>query len=108
MGIVKGILFLALLIVLASFLAMNSAETVDIHLYGRDFLDIQLIWVLLVAFLLGAFVSFVVGVVRELRFHAQVRALRRVIQTREKEIVELRTLPLQDFKPEPAPEGHDG
>jgi len=105
--VVKGILFLALLVVLVVFFGANSNRTVDIDVFGHEYLDIQVFWVLLLAFLLGFLTCFVMAAVRELRVHAQMRTLRRTIQAREKEIVELRTLPLQDFKPAPRPEASD-
>ncbi|MHB8078322.1 MAG: LapA family protein [Candidatus Krumholzibacteriia bacterium] len=108
MGIVKGLFYLLLLVVLATFFAMNSNSSVDIHLFGQDYLDVQLVWVLLVTFLIGFLTCFVMAAVRELRINGQMRGLKRTLQTREKEIVELRTLPLQDYRPAAAPEGRDG
>ena len=107
MWVVKGILFLALLVVLVVFFGANSNRTVDLDVFGREYLDIQVFWVLLLSFLLGFVTCFVMAAVRELRVHAQIRVLRRSVQAREKEIAELRTLPLQDFKPVPPPEARD-
>ena len=109
MWAVRGFFFLLLLVVLVTFFGMNSNRTVDIDLFGREYLDVQIFWVLLLAFLLGFLACFVMAAVRELRIHTQIRTLRRTIQARDKEIVELRTLPLQDFPTRPSqPEGRDG
>lgn len=107
MWAVKGLFFLLLLMVLAVFFAANSSQTVDVDVFGHEYLGVQLIWVLLVAFLFGFLVSFVMALIRELRIHGQIRALKRTIQAREKEIAELRTLPLQDFPAITAAEGRD-
>ena len=107
MWVVKGILFLALLVVLVVFFGANSNRAVDIDVFGHEYLDIQIFWVLLLAFLLGFLTCFVMAAVRELRVHAQIRALRRTIQSRDKEIANLRTLPLQDFQPAPAAGAND-
>ena len=99
MWVVKGFFFLLLLAVLVAFFGMNSNKTVDIDLFGREYLDVQVFWVLLLAYLLGFLTCFVMATVRQLRFHGELRQLRRTIQEREREIAELRTLPLHDFAP---------
>ena len=109
MWIVKALFYLALAIIVAIFLAINSNQSVDIRLFfGQEYLGVGLQWVLLAAFLVGFAACLVVMAVRELQIHGEIRGLRRTIQAREKEIVELRTLPLQDFAPLTTPERRDG
>ncbi len=108
MWAVGGFFFLLLLVVLVTFFGMNSNRTVDIDLFGREYLDVQIFWVLLLSFLLGFLTCFVMAAVRELRIHGQIRALKRTVAAREKEIAELRTLPLQDFPVRTTAEASDG
>lgn len=98
MWVVRGLFFLVLLFVLVFFFIDNSGETVDIKLFGRSYLDISLFWVFVLSFLLGFAVCFVWASVRWLRLHGEIRRLRQDMLAREKEIVDLRTLPLEDIE----------
>lgn len=95
--VVKGFLFLLLLFVLVYFFIDNSSQTVDIKLFGREFLDISIFWILVLAYLLGFTTSFLLAAVREFRIHRRLRHLRNDLQARDQEIADLRTLPLQDL-----------
>jgi uncharacterized integral membrane protein len=106
--VIKGLFFLLLLIVLVVFFAANSSQSVDIDLFGREYLDVPIFWVLLLAYLLGFATCFVMAAVRQLRVHGEIRQLRRTVQARDKEISELRTLPLQDYRGPALTEGRDG
>lgn len=102
MWIVRGILFLGLLFVLVYFFLANSGQSVDLNLFGRQYLDIPLYWILSLAFLLGLAASFVVAAVREIRLQARLRQLRRKLEAKEREIAELRALPLDGYRDEAA------
>jgi len=95
--LVKGLFFLLLLIALAYFFMENSGRTVDITIAGRDYLDISIFWILILAFLLGFTTSSLVAAVREIRFHRQIHKLKGHIRAKEQEIADLRTLPLRDM-----------
>lgn len=95
MWFIKGILFLLLLFVLAYFFITNSGQTVDLRFFGQEYLGISVYWVVVVSFLLGFLTSFVVAAFREFRLHRRLRGLRKELAARDKEIAELRALPLQ-------------
>ena len=97
MWIFRGILFLGLLFVLVYFFLANSGQSVDLNLFGRQFLDIPLFWILTLAFLLGFAASFLVAAFRELRLQARLRSLKNDSAVKDREIAELRALPLQDY-----------
>ena len=101
MWIVKGLLSLLALIVLAIFFTQNSGQTVDIRFFRREFLDIPLYYVLILSFLIGLAVSIIVGSIREIRLRGQLRRLGKDLRERDREITELRTLPLSDLPAEP-------
>ncbi len=101
MWIVKGLLSLLALIVLAIFFTQNSGQTVDIRFFRREFLDIPLYYVLILSFLIGLAVSIVVGSIREIRLRSQLRRLGKDLRERDREITELRALPLSDLPAEP-------
>jgi uncharacterized integral membrane protein len=106
--VVKGLFFLLLLFVLVYFFMANSDQTVDINFFGREYLAIPIYWILVLTFLVGFATSFLVAAVREIRFHRQIRLLKSEIRTKEKEIADLRSLPLQDLPGETATEAVEG
>jgi uncharacterized integral membrane protein len=96
--VIKGIIFLLLLFVLVYFF-LNNNQTISLNLLGQIY-DVALFWVLVLAYSLGFATSFILAAVREIRFHTQIRRLKGAIQQRDKEIVNLRTMPLQDLPSE--------
>jgi uncharacterized integral membrane protein len=95
--VVKGLLFLILLIVLVVFFVSNSDQTVDLRVVGRTYLDIPIFWIVIVSFLVGFTVAFLLASVREIRHQQRLRKLRRDLAEKEREIGDLRTLPIQDL-----------
>ena len=100
MWVVKGLLFLILLFVLVYFFATNSDQAVDLNVFGRAYLGINIYWVVAACYLAGFATSFILAAVREMRFHREIGQLRKAAKAKDREIAELRTLPLRD---EPAP-----
>ena len=96
MWVVKGLLFLILLFVLVWFFAANNDQTVDLNVFGRHYLGINIYWVVAVCYLLGFATSFVLAALREFRFHRQIGQLRKEVRVKDREIADLRTLPLRD------------
>jgi uncharacterized integral membrane protein len=103
----KGILFLVLLFLLVSFFVTNSDQEVDVKIFGREFDDVSLYWVISLSFLLGFVLCFFLAAWRELRLHGRIRRLKHQLAEREHEIVQLRALPLQDLPIEGEPEAED-
>ena len=96
MWIAKGLLFLILLFVMVYFFITNSGQAVDIDFFGRDFLGLSIYWVVMVSFLLGFATSFVVAAFREFRFHREIGRMKKTIQIKDREIADLRALPLRE------------
>jgi len=97
----KGVLFLALLFALVYFFVTNSEQSVDINFFGKAFLGISIYWVVVVSFLLGFAASFTLAAFREFKFHREIGRLKRQHAAKDREIADLRTLPL---KPNSGPE----
>jgi uncharacterized integral membrane protein len=95
--IVRGLVFLLALVALAVFFAQNSAEVVDLTILHWEYLAIPLYLVVAGSFLVGVAVSVVVGGIREIRLRNRMRILGRSIKERDREIADLRNLPLQDL-----------
>ena len=96
MWIFKGLLFLVLVFGLVFFAVANSQQAVDVNFFGKIFLGISIVWVVLVSFLIGFATSFVIAAFREFRFHREIRGMKKTGRLQEKEIAALRTLPLRE------------
>lgn len=105
MWVVKGLLFLALLFVLVYFFVTNADQTVDLDIFGKSYLGISIYWLVVVCYLAGFATSFVLAALREIRFHRDAGVLRRKLRERDKEIADLRTLPLREHEQETAVAG---
>jgi len=90
----KGVLFLALLFALVYFFVTNSGQSVDLKFFGKSYLGLSIYWVVVVSFLLGFATSFVLAAFREFKFHRTIGRLKREGGAKDREIAELRTLPL--------------
>ena len=98
MWAVKGVFYLLVLIVMAIFFTQNSGQSVDLRFFRREYLDIPLYYVMIGAFLVGLLVSLLLAALRELKLHQDLRGLQKELKERDKEIGELRSLPLKDLE----------
>jgi uncharacterized integral membrane protein len=97
MWMVKGIFYLLVLIIMAIFFAQNSGKSVDLRFFNREYLDIPLYYIMIGSFLLGLVFSLLLAMLRELKLHSKLRSMQRDLGERDREISELRSLPLQDM-----------
>lgn len=96
MWIVKGLLFLGLLFALVYFFVTNSGQSVDINLFGKQYLGVSLYWVVVVSFMLGVATALVLALVREVRLQRDMARLRKLTRDKDRELADLRTLPLRE------------
>lgn len=94
--IFRGFVFLILLFALVYFFVANSGQTVDINLFGVQYLGISIYWVVVASFLVGFATSFVLAAFREFRFHREIARLKKDAAAKDREIADLRTLPLRE------------
>ena len=97
--VVRGLLFLALLFTLVYFFITNSDQSVDINFFGKSFLGISIYWIVVVSYMLGFATSFVLAALREFRFHREISQLKKSVADKDREIGDLRTLPIRDSRP---------
>ena len=97
MWVFKGILFLVLLFALVYFFITNSGQSVDINFFGKSYLGISIYWIVVISFLLGFGTSFILAAFREFKFHSEIRRLKRQAKDKDREIADLRTLPLKQM-----------
>lgn len=98
MWIIKGILFLGLLFALVYFFVTNSGQSVDINFFGKAFLGISIYWVVVISFLVGFATSFILAAFREYRFQRVIGQMKRETGAKDREIADLRTLPLKNMQ----------
>ena len=97
MWVFKGALFLLLLFALVYFFVTNSGQSVDLKFFGKSYLGLSIYWVVVVSFLLGFATSFVLAAFREFKFHRVIGRLKREGAAKDREIADLRTLPLKSI-----------
>ena len=97
MWIFRGIIFLLLLFALVYFFVTNSGQSVDINFFGKAYLGISIYWVVGISFLLGFASSFVLAAFREFRLHREIGKLKKFGVAKDREISDLRTLPLKSM-----------
>ncbi|MCP4799597.1 MAG: LapA family protein [bacterium] len=85
------------IIILAVFFTQNSSQSVDIKILNKEYLDLSLYYVMIASFLLGIIFSLMIAGIREIRLRNQLRGANNVLRNRDKEIAELRKLPLKDI-----------
>ena len=102
MWVIRLVVFLLLLFVLVYVFAANAGQTVDLNFFGREYPDLALFWVVAASFGLG-FLAALTGMgAREWRHRRDIGRLRKQNAIMDKELADLRTLPLQELDVEPA------
>ena len=96
MWIFRGLTFLVLLFALVYFFVTNSGQVVDLNFFGRQFLQLSIYWVVAVCFMVGFATSFLLAALREFRFQRTIAQLKKEVATKDREIHDLRTLPLRE------------
>jgi len=100
--VIRLVFFLLLLFVLVYLFAANAGQTVDLDVFGREYLDLGLYWVVAASFALG-FLAAIAGMgLRELRLRRELSRLRKQRAVADRELADLRSLPLQDLAGKPA------
>ncbi len=96
MWFVRGMVFLALLFALVYFFVTNSGQSVDINLFGKQYLGVSMYWVVVVSFMIGFGTAVVLALVREVNLQRGMSRLRKLIRDKDRELADLRTLPLRE------------
>jgi len=93
---VRGLIFLVLLFAMVYFFVTNSGQSVDINLFGKQYLGVSMYWVVVVSFMLGFGTALVLALVREVRLQRDLARLRKLTRDKDRELADLRTLPLRN------------
>ena len=101
MWVVRLVVFLLLLFLLVYLFVANAGQTVDLKLFTYEFLDLGLFWVVSGSFALGLLAALSGMGLRELQLRRGMGRLRKEKQVLERELADLRSLPLNDLAAEP-------
>ena len=104
MWIVRWILIFILIVILLYFGAANIDQKVTITFWNYQVVDLLLVMALLVAFLLGAFVWFIVAAFQIVQIKNEMRGVRRENSRLKKELADLRNLSIEEESPNPETE----
>ncbi len=72
-------------------------QTVDLNFFGREFLDLGLFWIVASCFAAGLIAALLGTGLREFRLRREIRQLRKQSTDMEKELTDLRALPLEEL-----------
>ena len=106
MLVIRLVLLLVVIVALVLILLPNVAQTVDLKFFGREYLDTQLLYVVAGCYGLGFLTSLLVMVMREWRHRREISRLKRRLRTLDRELVDLRSLPLQELSSESVAKGN--
>jgi uncharacterized integral membrane protein len=98
--IVFLILLLVVLFAAVAFAVLNPGQRVDVDLYWRYFADVPLVQSLFIAFVAGGVLAFLYAGMVFIDFQRRIRRLQKDKRRMERELMALRTLPLEE-SPEP-------
>ena len=97
MFVIRWILFVILLFLLVYVFAANASQTVDLKFYGREFLEVGFFWIVAASFAGGLLAAMFGMGLREFRHRRELNRLRRQNVSLQRELADLRSLPLQDL-----------
>jgi uncharacterized integral membrane protein len=98
MWAVRTFLIIILIVVVVGFSIYNSDERISVNLYGKEYIDVPMIFVAFWAFVIGMVISFALGVSYYLKTHSELRSLKKENKKLMEEIIALRNLPLEEEK----------
>ena len=105
MLVIRLVLLLVLIVALVVILVPNVNQTVDLKFFGREYLDTSLLYVVAGCYGLGFLTSLLVMVMREWRHRREISRLKRRQRNLDRELADLRSLPLQELSSETMAKG---
>lgn len=100
MWLIRLVFFVLLLFLLVYVFATNASQTVDLRLFGREYLDLGLFWIVAASVIMGVLAAVAGMGMREFRLRRDRKRLRRERDELQRELADLRALPLKDLAAE--------
>jgi uncharacterized integral membrane protein len=92
----RTFLVIVLIILVVGFAIYNSEEKVSVNLYGKEYIEVPMIFVGFWALVIGMILSFVLGVSYYFKMHSDLRILKKENKKLMDEVTALRNLPLEE------------
>lgn len=96
MWALKILLILVIIMLLIGFSIYNSGEYVSVNLFGWQYAEVPMIIIVYWSFVIGMFVSFLLGVSYYLLIQGELREQRKENKRLMEEVTALRNLPLEE------------
>lgn len=97
MWVIRLVFFVLLLFLLVFLFVANAGQTVDLNLFGREFLDLGLYWIVAGSFLVGVAAAIMGMGLREFKLRRELGRQRRQQESLSRELADLRALPLREL-----------
>jgi len=99
MWALRFFLIIVIIILVIGFSIYNSAETVEVNLFGiMMYVDVPMIYIAFWSFVVGLLVSFLLGITHYLKVQSELREQRKENKNLMEEITTLRNIPLEDME----------
>jgi uncharacterized integral membrane protein len=96
MWALRTFFIIVLIVLVVGFSIYNSDERVSVNLYGKEYIEVPMIFVAFWALVIGMVLSFVLGVSYYFKMHSELRSLRKENKRLLDEVTTLRNLPLEE------------
>lgn len=98
MWVLRIFLVMLIIVLVIGFSIYNSTERVSVRVLNLQYIDVPMIFVVYWAFVIGMFISFVLGLSYYLKISADLREQKREVKKLMQEITTLRNMPLEDVE----------
>jgi uncharacterized integral membrane protein len=98
MWVIRTFFIILLIVLVVGFSIYNSQERVSVNLYGKEYIEVPMIFVGFWALVIGMILSFVLGVSYYFKMHSELRNMKKENKRLMDEVTALRNLPLEEEK----------
>jgi len=100
MWVLRIFVILVIIVLVIGFGVYNSDVRISVNFFGKDFVQIPMIFVAFWSLVVGMLICFILTISYYLRVQSELRAQRKENKTLMEEITTLRNLPLEDVEEE--------
>lgn len=98
MWVLRIFVILLIIVLVLGFGIYNSDVRVSVNFFGRDFVEVPMIYVAFWSLVVGMVISFFLSISYYLKVQSELRAQKRECKNLMEEITTLRNLPLEDVE----------
>ena len=100
MWVLRIFVILLIIVLVIGFGIYNSDVRISVNFFGKDYVEIPMIYVVFWALVIGMVVSFLLSISQYLKVQSELRAQRKENKNLMEEITTLRNFPLEDVEEE--------